>query len=196
MSESQVLVESRFNPDDAALLAKKNVEAAVTLLTQGKVEACRAAIAGCEAEIDRAESWMDASKLTVKEFDDTLRKERTRLEGMIERSRRLAESVHSADSNYTSAALKLAYSATDKPPKSWASPGAERLQPLVESVAGGNATEVASDRAGDNLNQAPTEGLGQADPNWVASAQKTSQPTWEYRLPINFSNARRTSWIK
>jgi hypothetical protein len=176
LPESQVLAESRFNPDDAALLAKKNIEAAVTLLTQGKVEACRAAIAGCEAEVDRAEAWMNASKRTVKEFDDTLRKELTRLEGMVERSNRIARSVADAERSYTSAALKLAYSSSEKPPKSWANPGAERLQPLVDSVTGGDASaennlvatnQEGAERAGNEL-----QGLGQADPNWVASSQK------------------------
>jgi hypothetical protein len=66
LPENQVLIEGRFNPDDAAAMARKNLEAASTLLLQGKVEACQAALSGCEAEVDKAKAWMDASNATVK----------------------------------------------------------------------------------------------------------------------------------
>ncbi|MFM7516173.1 MAG: hypothetical protein ACKO3V_04470, partial [Pirellula sp.] len=130
LPESQVLVEGRFNPDDAASMARKNLEAASTLLLQGKVDACRAALSGCEAEVDKAKAWMEASKATVKEFDQTLRLERTRLEGMVERCRKLLGTLRDVEDQYTPAALRLAYSIIEEPIKSWSKPGAEPIHKL------------------------------------------------------------------
>lgn len=135
LPENQVLIEGRFNPDDAAVMARKNLEAASTLLLQGKVEACRAALSGCEAEVDKAKSWMDASKATVKEFDQTLRLERSRLDGMLERCGNLLGTLRNVERDHTSAALRLAYSVVEEPAKSWAKPGAEPLQDLAASEA-------------------------------------------------------------
>jgi hypothetical protein len=135
LPENQVLIEGQFNPDDAAAMARKNLEAASTLLLQGKVEACRAALSGCEAEVDKAKSWMDASKATVKEFDQTLRLERSRLDGMLERCRNLLGTLRNVERDHTAAALRLAYSVVEEPAKSWAKPGAEPLQDLAASEA-------------------------------------------------------------
>ena len=135
LPEDKVLIEGRFNPDDAASMARKNLEAASTLLLQGKVEACQAALTGCEAEVDKAKSWMDASKATVKEFDQTLRLERSRLDGMLERCRNLLGTLRNVERDHTSAALRLSYSVVEEPAKSWAKPGAEPLQDLAASEA-------------------------------------------------------------
>ena len=142
LSESQVLVEGRFNPDDAAAMARKNLEAASTLLLQGKVEACRAALSGCEAEVDKAKGWMDASKATVKEFDQTLRLERSRLDGMLERCRKLLGTLRDVERDHTSAALRLAYSIVEEPAKSWEKPGAESMQSLGDQQPQASATDT------------------------------------------------------
>lgn len=145
LPENQVLIEGQFNPDDAASMARKNLEAASTLLLQGKVEACRAALSGCEAEVDKAKAWMDASKATVREFDQTLRLERSRLEGMLERCRNLLGTLRNVERDHTSAALRLAYSVVEEPAKSWAKPGAEPLQDLAPSQA--NASQANASQA-------------------------------------------------
>jgi hypothetical protein len=154
LPESQVLVEGRFNPDDAASMARKNLDAASTLLLQGKVDACRAALAGCEAEVDKAKAWMEASKSTVKEFDQTLKLERSRLDGMLQRCRKLLGTLREVETKYTPAALRLAYSIIEEPIRSWSKPGAEPAhtlgsqdqpaqdEPLADSqVAQGTATQ-------------------------------------------------------
>lgn len=145
LPENQVLIEGQFNPDDAASMARKNLEAASTLLLQGKVEACRAALSGCEAEVDKAKAWMDASKATVREFDQTLRLERSRLEGMLERCRNLLGTLRNVERDHTSAALRLAYSVVEEPAKSWAKPGAEPLQDLAPNQA--NASQANASQA-------------------------------------------------
>lgn len=145
LPENQVLIEGQFNPDDAASMARKNLEAASTLLLQGKVEACRAALSGCEAEVDKAKAWMDASKATVREFDQTLRLERSRLEGMLERCRNLLGTLRNVERDHTSAALRLAYSVVEEPAKSWAKPGAEPLQDLAPNQA--NASQANANQA-------------------------------------------------
>ena len=130
LPESQVLVEGRFNPDDAGAMARKNLEAASTLLLQGKVQGARAALAGCEEEMDKAKTWMEASKATVKEFDQTLRLEKSRLESMVERCGNLLETLKEVETQYTPASLRLAYSIIQEPAKSWSKPGAEPVHSL------------------------------------------------------------------
>jgi hypothetical protein len=78
---------------------------------------------------------MDASKATVKEFDQTLRLERSRLDGMLERCRNLLGTLRNVERDHTAAALRLAYSVVEEPAKSWAKPGAEPLQDLAASEA-------------------------------------------------------------
>lgn len=147
LPENQVLVEGRFNPDDAAAMARKNLEAASTLLLQGKVDGCRAALAGCDAEVEKAKTWMDASKATVKEFDQTLRLEKSRLESMVDRCGKLLRTLKDVEYQYTPASLRLAYSIIEEPAKSWSKPGAEPVQSLGQQTSDEQIDEQIGDQA-------------------------------------------------
>lgn len=141
LNESQVLVEPTWNPDTAHALARKNLEAAITMLRQGKIEACRAAIQGCDSEIERANQWMAASKTSAKEFEPSLVKERSRLQQIVQRSKQLALMVRNAERNYSSAALQLAYSVAPITETNWVEP--ETIPSMDDSIAPEN--EINSD---------------------------------------------------
>ena len=119
LNESQVLVEPAWNPDTAHALARKSLEAANTMLRQGKIDACRAAIQGCDSEMERANQWIEASKTSAKEFESSLAKERSRLQQIVQRSKQLALMVRNAERNYSSAALQLAYSVAPIADANW-----------------------------------------------------------------------------
>ncbi|MFM8570917.1 MAG: hypothetical protein ACKOAU_04910, partial [Pirellula sp.] len=153
LPENQVLIEARFNPDDAAKMARKNLEAASTLLLRGNVDGCRAALAGCEAEVDKAKDWMDASKATVREFDQTLKLERSRLDGMVERCRKLLGTLRDVEIQYTPAALRLAYSIIEEPAKSWSKPGADPEQSLGQDPVEESQDQEAQAQTGMDLDR-------------------------------------------
>ncbi|MCY2983521.1 MAG: hypothetical protein NTY15_07755 [Planctomycetota bacterium] len=142
LNESQVLVEPAWNPDTAHALARKSWEAAVTMLRQGKIDACRAAIQGCDSEMERAGQWIEVSKTSAKEFESTLAKEQSRLQQVVQRSKQLALMVRNAERNYSSAALQLAYSVAPIADANWVEP--ER-NPSVANPHGPASDGPASD---------------------------------------------------
>jgi len=147
LNESQVLVEPAWNPDTAHALARKSLEAAVTMLRQGKIDACRSAIQGCDSELERAGQWIEVSKTSAKEFDPTLAKERSRLQQVVQRSKQLATVVRNAERNYSSAALQLAYSVAPIADANWVEP--DVIQPADNAKETANGLEANSQAVND-----------------------------------------------
>ncbi|MEI8214081.1 MAG: hypothetical protein WCI02_18165, partial [Planctomycetota bacterium] len=152
LPETKVLVEPQLNPDGALVQARRNLEAASTLLRQGKVEACQSAIQGCDAEVGKAVQWIESSKVSVKKFDSTLTKERSRLQETMERCHRLSGLLRDAERNYSGAALRLAYTSTEAPSPSWDAPSsespiteyekAEAVQEKLDSTQGNQTADI------------------------------------------------------
>ena len=109
---SRMLVESNLNPDDAVLQAKRNIEAAATMLRQGKTDACREAMHGCDAEVARGVEIIEASKVSARDFDQNLNRESENLQQALTRCRNLWQQIRDAEQHYSTEALRLAYTSS------------------------------------------------------------------------------------
>ncbi|MFN7734130.1 MAG: hypothetical protein ACK5OB_19690, partial [Pirellula sp.] len=163
LPESNVLVEPHLNPDDALTQARRSLEAATTLLRQGKVDACQSAVSGCNTEVQKAVHWIDASKQSAKDFQGLLAKEKSRLQSTLERCQHLSELVRTAERNYSAAALGLAYTSTQAPAPSWDAPStANPVEEYEQSEAAEQAASANEGAAFENsvaTATAPDEGV-------------------------------------
>jgi len=121
-SES-MLRELDCDPDDSLAQARDNVEAAKTMLVQGRFEAAAAAIDTMRSELNRADAILRESKTAVESFNKVRLSNSQSLENLRARSSQLSQAVVRAKQAYAAAALVIHYSEVVSPQISMPSRG-------------------------------------------------------------------------
>jgi len=153
----QILVEPNLNPDDALAIAERSLDAAATMLKQGKVQACREALEGSDAAVAQAVATIESSHQSSREFASRKGKEEDLLQQSMVRFENLWEEIRKAEQQYSEDALRLAYS-TPAPSaqESTATPQADAPSSEPSIDREGQRAPQLLDRARDRANACST----------------------------------------
>jgi hypothetical protein len=121
----RMLVEPNFNPDDFLAAAHRSLDAASTMLKQGRVHACIEALDGCDAAVEQAVATIESSQQSSREFDSRKGEQEERLQHATTRFDNLWEQIRKAEQEYSEDSLRLAYSTPALPKTDTEEPTAE-----------------------------------------------------------------------
>lgn len=143
----RMLVEPNLNPDDSLASAHRNLDAAATMLKQGKVQACREALEGCDAAVAQAVATIESSHQSSREFTSRKGEQEERLQQSTLRFENLWDQIRKAEQEYSDDSLRLAYSTPTAQP---AANEEESGEPSLERE--GQKAPQLLDRARDRAN--------------------------------------------